>query len=175
MIRVGWVFTSESDGGGGPLTEEELIREYKAMAMNGAQHISGYRCVLLPTTTVGAAVTGSVVSAVTGLAGMKYYLMESIFVVSGGGTTMKVWLQTSVDGGVTWFDIMNHAFTTSTLSKVGSCGAYIGLTPATPTDGSLADNTATQGLLGDRVRVKYTSTGTFTGATTLTVYGLAKG
>ena len=67
-----------------------------------------------------------------------------------GGTTCKAWVQTSLDQGQTWADkIVNLS----------------GLTPRTtvltPTDAGLADDTVVDGVLGDRLRLKITSTGTF--------------
>lgn len=145
------------------------------MALNGAQHEAGYSFLFESIRTIGAALTGVVTTPIRGIAGAKYLGAQGILTVSGGGTTCKVWVQTSFDFGVTWFDILSLAFTNATLTKVGSIGAYIGATPATPTDGTLADNTANQGLLGSVVRLKITTTGVFTGATTLQVTGQAKG
>jgi hypothetical protein len=42
-------------------------------------------------------------------------------------------------------------------------------TQYTPTDGALAANTAKDGVLGTQYRVKYSSTGTYAGNTTLNV------
>jgi len=96
--------------------------------------------------------------------------VEFIFTYGADGTTCKSWLQTSLDGGTTWIDIANAAFTTSTASKVYNLsGLTAKTTAATPTDGSLADNTAVDGLLGDLFRVKTTTTGTYSGSTTLVV------
>lgn len=145
------------------------------MALNGAQHEAGYSFLFEPTRTLAAAITGTTTSPIRGVAGAKYLSVQGVLTVSGGGTNCKVWVQTSLDFGVTWFDILSLAFLNATLTKVGAAGAYIGATPATPTDGTLADNTANQGLLGSMLRLKITTTGTFTGATTLQVTGLAKG
>jgi len=91
-------------------------------------------------------------------------------VVAGGGTTVSVYIQTSLDRGVTWIDIMNLAFTTSTASKVSAVNTAIALAAAgTPGDGALTANTILNGLLGDRIRCKYVVAGTYTGASHLTV------
>jgi hypothetical protein len=42
------------------------------------------------------------------------------FVAGGGGSTVTAFLQTSLDGGVTWIDIASFAFTTSSLRKIFS-------------------------------------------------------
>ena len=79
-----------------------------------------------------------------------------------GGTTCKAWVQTSLDQGQTWVDIFCAAFTTAAGIKIVNLS---GLTPRTtmlaPTDAGLADDTVVDGVLGDRLRLKINSTGTF--------------
>lgn len=131
------------------------------------------RALNLLNVTLAAAVTGVVGTAV-GIAGAKYLTVEAILTVAGGGTTCKVWIQTTLDGGATWIDIMNFAFTTSSASKVSSVVATTALAAAaTPGDATLGDNLIVSGLLGSQFRAKYTTTGTYTGATTLKVTGVA--
>jgi len=105
---------------------------------------------------------------------MKLYTAQGVLVYGSGGTTIKVWVQSSLDGGTTWFDVMNLAFTTASTSIAGTASPALGKTPVASTDGTLAD-LGINHQLGDRIRLKYTSTGTYGGSTTLTVYGLAKG
>ena len=91
-------------------------------------------------------------------------------VVAGGGTTVDVYIQTSLDRGVTWIDIMNLTFTTATASKVSAVNTAVALAAAgTPGDGALADNSILNGLLGDRIRAKFVVAGTYTGVSHLTV------
>ena len=128
---------------------------------------------LLPETTVAAAVTGS-----TGMSfpteGLRDLLVEAKFLYGAGGTTFKVWVQTRVKGG-TWRDIMNFAFTTSALTKFQKTSIGIALAGnIASSDAALADNTILDGMLGDEVRVKYTSTGTYSGATSIAVLASAK-
>jgi len=101
---------------------------------------------------------------------------QATFVYGSGGTTCKSWVQTSLDGGLTWIDIASFAFTTVTATKVSVLSLYIATAAAlTPTDGSLADNTILNGLLGDRVRCKLTTTGTYGGNTTLALAMVTRG
>jgi hypothetical protein len=144
------------------------------MALGGAVHTSGqYGNMTAATIAAAETVTTTPIESLTGA---KYLVAQAKFVYAAGGTTCKAFVQTSLDQGVTWIDIMCFAFTTATASKVSAVSSDIALTAGTtPGDGTLADNTIVNGLLGDRFRVKYISTGTYTGATTLEVDYVAKG
>jgi hypothetical protein len=106
---------------------------------------------------------------VTGLTGMQSLTVSLRFAWGSGGTAVKVYLQTSIDGGNTWIDIACVVFGNSASEH--AVLNFSALTPkttqVTPTDGALADDTAVDGILGDRVRVKSVSTGTYAGNTTL--------
>ena len=135
-----------------------------------------YRTTLLPTTTIHDAVTGVVTDPIIGLVGMTYLAVQTTFVYGAGGTSVDAWIQTSLDAGVSWIDVMNFHFTTATGTKVSAVVTSTALAAAvTPGDAALGANTILSGLLGDRVRAKYTSTGTYTGANTLTIDMVAKG
>ena len=128
---------------------------------------------LLPVTTIAAAVTGT-----TGIAapteGLRDLLVEAIFLYGSSGTTLKVWVQTRTKGG-TWRDVMNFAFTTSAATKWSKTSIAVALAAARATsDAALADDTILDGFLGDEVRVKYTSTGTYAGATSIQVLASTK-
>lgn len=130
---------------------------------------------LLPTTTITTAVTGEVGAVKElGRAGLKAggLVAQATFDYGSGGTSAKAWVQTSLDNGTTWVDIMSFAFTTADAKKVSSVSTDVA--PASqafaPADGALSDNTVVNGVLGDRLRVKYTTTGTYAGDTTLAVW-----
>jgi hypothetical protein len=128
---------------------------------------------LLPSTTLAAAVTARAEDFAYVPREAVSLTVEAIFVRAGGGTTAKAWVQTSFDGGTTWVDVMNFAFTTTTGSAVSSVRVTTAVAANyTPTDGTLADNTIKDGLLGDRVRVKWTTTGTYTGASSIKLVGV---
>ena len=123
------------------------------------------------------AVTGQVITEnsdgdayIEGLEGMLAASVQIKLAYGSGGTTLKVYVQTTLDQGATWVDVSCSAFTTASATKVINLS---GLTPkttaATPTDGAMTDDTALDGVLGDRWRVKVTSTGTYAGSTTLSV------
>ena len=133
------------------------------------------RLTLLAPTAITAAVTGAVGPVVRLRGGVHTLAVQAIFTYGSGGTTVKAWVQTSLDGGTTWVDVACFAFTTSSARRISVLHLA---TPAaanvTPSDGALADNTILDGVLGDLIRVKYISTGTYAN-TSLTLAALAKG
>lgn len=128
---------------------------------------------LLASTTLTTAVTAAVTEPI-GLdpQAVKSVGIQSTFDYGSGGTNLKVWLQTSFDAGVTWTDIACQAFTTADARKLSSVYRYAAGAEAVATDGALADDTELSGRIGDRIRLKYTSTGTYGGSTTLRVDGI---
>lgn len=146
------------------------------MSQSAVLHESGQRIILLAPTTIGAAVAATATTAVLNLSGSKYLAFESVFLYGAGGTTVDAYLQTSLDGGLSWIDIANHNFTTAAASKVSAVSVTVALAAGiTPTDGSLASNTILNGLLGGRIRLKWVTVGTYTGATSLACYAIIKG
>jgi hypothetical protein len=100
--------------------------------------------------------------------------LHATFTYGSGGTTVKAWVQTSLDGGASWLDIASFAFTTASAKRVYHLTAAAVTSIATPTDATLADNTSVNGLLGDRYRVKLTTTGTYAGSTSLVIHAIPK-
>lgn len=131
---------------------------------------------LVASTVITTAIAGVVVGPAIVLAGIKYLACQAVFTYGSGGTTAKFWVQTTLDGGVTWIDIMSFAFTTATLSKVSAVVTSTALAAGvTPGSAALADNTILSGLLGEQVRVLGTSTGTYAGGTTIAISAVGKG
>lgn len=91
------------------------------------------------------------------------------FAYGAGGTTAKFYLQNSFDGGTTWMDVVSFAHTTAALNRVVSLNVRTGTAISTVTDGTLTDNTKVEGLMGDRLRLKYIVAGTYSGATTANI------
>lgn len=138
--------------------------------------IGGDRITLLPLLAITTALGATGASPSIGLVGTKYLIAQAKFVYGSGGTTVNAYVQTSLDGGVTWIDIMNFSFTTATATKVSAVVMTTALAAVvTPGDGALTANTILSGLLGDRFRVKYVTTGTYAGGTTLQMDVVAKG
>jgi hypothetical protein len=108
---------------------------------------------------------------VTGFAGINALACKvTLSGAATAGTKINVYVQTSLDQGQTWMDIVNVAFANTPTSQVYNVSALDKVTTAvTPGDGTLADNTAVDGVLGDQFRAKTVSTGTYTGATLVSV------
>src|SRR5262245_7396358 len=119
-------------------------------------------------TTIGAA--GTVVDTPVGCENAESLSVTAIFNWGAGGTATKCYVQTTIDG-VNWIDIICFAFAGAAATKASTVTAHIA--PASqalaPSDGALADNTIINGVIGSKLRTKTISTGTYTGATNLTV------
>ena len=138
--------------------------------------IGDQRQTLLAAQAITTALAGTIGGPVIGLVGMKYLVAEANFTYGSGGTTTDVYIQTSVDGGATWIDIMNFHFTTASGKGVSAVVMTTALAAnVSPGDGALAANTILSGLLGDRVRAKLVTTGTYASSTSITVDITAKG
>jgi hypothetical protein len=122
----------------------------------------------LGSVALTSALTGVVITSRQGVAevddleGMLAASIQIRFAYGSGGTNCKIYVQTSLDQGTTWIDVICATFTTASANKAFNLS---GLTPktmaVTPSDGALADDTAVDGILGDRWRAKITSTGTY--------------
>lgn len=119
-------------------------------------------------TTAAAGVTGTVWEFASDVP--RNVTLQGNFTYGSGGTSVDVWVQSSLDGGTTWCDIANFHFTTSSARKVFNLSSLTPVTTqATPTDGTLTANTAVDGLIGGKLRVKVTTVGTYAGNTTLAI------
>jgi hypothetical protein len=126
---------------------------------------------ILLNSTITTAITASVTTPEQLRDGNpESVIIQGMFVYGSGGTAVDTWVQTSVDEGVTWTDVANCHFTTANARFLFNLSA---LTPVVteyvPTDGTLAANTAKDGLLGPLWRCKTTTTGTYAGGTVLRV------
>lgn len=114
-------------------------------------------------------------TAVEELDGMLAATISARLAYGSGGTSVKAYVQTSLDQGTTWVDIACMTWTTSGSTKIVNLS---GLTPkttaATPTDGALSDDSAVDGILGDRLRLKVVSVGTYAGSTVLSVRAVCR-
>jgi hypothetical protein len=122
------------------------------------------------TTAVSAALSPVLQFRRQSLDKPRSVVAQANFTYGSGGTTATAWLQTSVDGGATWIDVVNWAFTTSSLRALANLSSLTPITTIyTATDGTLSSNTCKDGIIGEKWRVKYTTTGTYAGGTQLLV------
>lgn len=100
-------------------------------------------------------------------------LLEAEFTYGSGGTSVTAYVQGSLDGGATWLDLACFEFgTSSAKALLNLTGSKSILAVATPTDGSLANNTANDGMIagGMMLRTKMVTVGTYAASTTLAIY-----
>jgi len=115
------------------------------------------------TITAAGTQIGTVVDDLAGVAELDAQLRLAY---GSGGTAVKAYLQSSLDQGTTWFDLL--CFTATTAGKTRARRLKPDGNELTPTDGALADDTVAAGIvLGDRFRLKVVSTGTYAGSTVL--------
>jgi hypothetical protein len=105
---------------------------------------------------------------IDGLDWMAAVTLQANFTYGSGGTNLKVDVETSLDQGTTWIGIARFAFTTASAEKTVNLS---GLTPVTTvyTPATLSDDTVKDGILGDRLRCRITSTGTYAANTSISV------
>jgi hypothetical protein len=133
----------------------------------------------LGDTSITAAVTNSVITQgissagvvqtfIDGLDWMVAVTLQVNFTAGAGGTSVKVDIETSLDQGFTWVPIVRAAFTTADAEKLFNLS---GLTPKTTVvvPATLSDDSVVDGILGDRLRAKITSTGIYASNTTVSV------
>lgn len=133
------------------------------------------RPITLLNATLAGAVAADVTAGVFAVPGggrVESLVLQAVFTRAAGGTTAKAWVQTSFDGGTTWMDIANFAFTTTTATRLYHLTNAAVTSIATPVDGTLADSTAVDGFLGPVYRVKLTTTGTYSGASSFVITAL---
>jgi hypothetical protein len=96
-----------------------------------------------------------------------YIAIQSALTYGAAGTSIKVFLQTTIDDGVTWRDVSCNAFLLVSANKLSVLNMFIA--PATQSapasDGALADDTVVNGTMGDKWRLKIVIVGTYTTST----------
>lgn len=146
--------------------------------MSARELAAGSTQASLYSATITTAITAVGQTPLIGIVPFKYLAILGKFVFGSGGTSADVWVQTSLDKGVSWFDIANFHFLVATASKLHAV-VWDPATPFTagqaPVSGTLAANTVLNGILGDRIRALVTTVGTYAGGTTFNVDVVAKG
>ncbi|MCO6178819.1 hypothetical protein [Ciceribacter sp. RN22] len=116
-----------------------------------------------PITT---AINNVALTPIQDLEGMVAATIEAKLSWGSGGSSLKAYVQTTLDRGDSWIDIACFAFTTGSSIKVINLSGLTPITDAvTTSDGAMADNTCLNGILGSALRVRLVSVGTY--ATTI--------
>jgi hypothetical protein len=125
----------------------------------------------LLTATITTAVTAATTTPLQFLNGAPRNLeIQGTFTYGSGGTSVDAYVQTSLDSGNTWIDIAEFHFTTASERYVFNLSSLTPVTSEyTPTDGALSANTAKDGIIGSKLRVEYTTVGTYAAGTTLSI------
>jgi hypothetical protein len=118
--------------------------------------------------------TGATQAYVSSLEGMLSCGIEIRFIYGSSGTTCKIYVQTSLDQGTTWSDVICMACTTASKTRLFNLSGLTPKSATTPADGVLTDDTDVDGIVGDRFRVKVVSTGTYAGNTQVSVRLVAR-
>lgn len=132
----------------------------------------------LGDATVTAVVTDSVITSGTSAAGVTQALIDRLegmtavtvyceFAYGSGGTTCAAIIQTSINQGSDWIDVARFDFTTANGTKVANLSGL--LSKAVTSVAALGSEGVTDGVLGDRLRAKITSTGAYAGSTSVSV------
>ena len=129
-------------------------------------------CYTLAALGITTALTSSAQTAIDDLEGMTAVSLVAILSYGSGGTTAVAVVQTSVDGGTTWYDVARFDFATSSETKVANLSGL--LSKAVTAYAALSANSVFDGILGDRLRCVITTTGTYAGGTTLSVRAVAR-
>lgn len=120
----------------------------------------------LASQSFTTAITNVYSEAVTGLGSLDGLSLAFTAVLVGAGTNATAVVQTSIDDGDNWYDVCNAQFTASGVKLA----CVNGTTAFAPTNAaSLSANSKLDGFLGDRLRVAFSTTGTWTSGSSLSV------
>lgn len=120
---------------------------------------------------VPAAGTG-VWPAYNNLGAAEHVIAQARFTYGSGGVSAKFYLQSSLDGELTWFDVVCWAFSNQTARLLALSGLSK-LNPTVADDGTLQDNKSASNVLGDVFRVKYVVVGAYVDSF-ICIAGIAK-
>jgi hypothetical protein len=105
----------------------------------------------------------SLLTPITGLAGMLACNLEANFQWGSGGTSCSLIAATSFDGGTSWRYVARFDFTTASSVKVANLSGLLSRAVASYSD--LAAEGVLDGVLGDTLAAYIVSTGTYANTT----------
>ncbi len=124
---------------------------------------------ILPVTAVTAAVSTTSTAIKQFTRNPRHLTAQAQLVGGTSGTSIDAWLQTSIDGEATWIDIAQFHVTNTPVILVVNLSAQTPVGSFTPTDGSMSSNAVKDGIIGSKLKVKWSSVGTYATGTTFTV------
>jgi len=110
------------------------------------------------TITNSAEYIGDWVEDLDGMAGATIQVGAAI---GTAGAKIQVYVQTSLDQGETAVDIACVTFIADGTPKILNFSTDGAVTEHVPSDGTMSDDTMINGILGDRLRMKIVTTGTY--------------
>ncbi len=117
--------------------------------------------------TSGTSAAGAAQAQIDRLEGMTSVTLLAKMVYGSGGAACLVVVQTSLDQGQSWIDVCRFDFATANASKSANISAASAAGVAAVA--ALSAEGKVDGVLGDRLRCKVTTTGTYAGNTTVSV------
>jgi hypothetical protein len=111
---------------------------------------------------------------VCNLQGMTAASLQLRLSSAAGGTSINVFIQTTLDQGQSWFDVTCVQFTTTPGVQVLNLSGLDKAAPSSPTSLGLTPGTILDGPLGDSLQAIVISEGTYTGAPLVSVRGIAR-
>lgn len=119
-----------------------------------------------------SSLSGVATSYIGNLAGMTSLTVWANFNFGATGTTTAAIIQTSLDQGTTWIDIIRFDFTTADRKAHATVGVFSA--GAVTTLAALSAEGKLDNVLGDRIRAKVTTTGTHSGNTSLALRAVVR-
>lgn len=120
----------------------------------------------LAALTLGQPMAQSILTPIINLEGMTAVTLDVDFRYQAGGSTASLIVVTSLDGGTTWRHIARFDF--ATVSAVKQCNLEGLLSKAVTAYADLASEGVNDGVLGAQLAAIVTTTGVYSGGTTLT-------
>ena len=111
---------------------------------------------------------------VCNLQGMAAASLQVRLSSAAGGTSINVFILTTLDQGQSWFDVACVQFTTTPGVQVLNLSGLDRAAPSSPTNLALTPGTILDGPLGDSLQAIVVSEGTYTGAPLVSVRGIAR-
>jgi len=117
--------------------------------------------------TEGVSTSGTPQALIDRLEGMSAVSLQASLVYGSGGTACIVIVQTSLDQGQSWIDVARFDFAQASAKKIANVSAAVAAAPMAVA--ALGAEGKLDGILGDRLRARVTSTGSYGGNTSISV------